>query len=924
MPLDINGYNRAFKSFVDFAQERFDENQAKAVADACIKKFNGEEVLTIAHAKTDEVHKWLRKGDECDVKGDECDVNDRTRAIFRAAVVNMFGGESKIPASVKKAMLMEDYDKGKPLTARRILAVKAAIDADGTAKARSATIRLETLDDPANEAAMLAKGYTKAELPRLARAAHFYAEVNHCAEFEALEELTKPGSKANRLMQYGGRFLESAANFREGLRLIDSFAAWFAETKATLDATGKNYQEGMGKTILNGSSFIFDNENLHGLEKFVFEELACNAAHDLSEQNPEKLFGVENNAATRFFGRGLGKSFTQTVANIPPARRAAFYAAMDTVFPLISDPAVARLPVYKRITQGFETVSDINRGIIIARIMKNLDKLQALFDKGQLTLRNFVKTCIPEARHNTIAGVNDFIDKWWLELRGDENRDIEPKYPLNLGGPLQITMETTGCTIDEAFVAVNGGKQPPIPKYFATGTLPLSAFDGTTRGARNEFEGDANRPAQYSIKDGQQNILLDDAGFRFTFPDGTTFKTNATAEGRAQIAPVADKVEALCGAVHSVQASSVLTMLSQSGLGDLCGGLRGYGIASNEHSAVNYTLSKDPATNAVTIKYTSPEELPFRFEWTATVDVFGNITSTPMKFEQPVAQLNGKTARAKVDAVANGLGIKLTSAQANEAAGLLKTHGTNMYSRNADLFAKFLVRLVTAGGQGADKAAIAADTANSIRMWRDVGFGDSVFSSFNEAAKNHASNTIRKYMQPGQAGKFTNNIFETMTDDAHRATYILNGTTYNHKPANELIPAFKALVPDAKKQRALSIYLNQLCLETVLLPTTHVPYETGVNLPGSNALVNRDMMSGLYQSNLLFTTGHGLTHDLKLSEDGKTATITQSLTADLSGLGSNMNDPKSFGQVTFSQRLVIDLEPEIPVVTDYRLSQTIA
>ena len=180
MALDINGYNSAFRSFVDFAQERIDANQAKAVVDARIKKFNGEEVLTIAHMKTDDVHKWLRTGDECDV-------NDRTRAIFRAAVVNMFGGESKIPESVKKAMLMEDYDKGKPLTARRILAVKEAIDADGTAKARSATIRFETLDDPANKAAMLAKGYTKAELPRLARAARFYAEVNHCSEFEALD-----------------------------------------------------------------------------------------------------------------------------------------------------------------------------------------------------------------------------------------------------------------------------------------------------------------------------------------------------------------------------------------------------------------------------------------------------------------------------------------------------------------------------------------------------------------------------------------------------------------------------------------------------------------------------------------------------------------------------------------------------------------
>ena len=79
---------------------------------------------------------------------------------------------------------MDDYNAGKPLTARRILAVKAAIDADGTAKARAAKIRLETFS-PEVKATALGMGYTKAELPKFARAAHFYAEVNNCAEFEA-------------------------------------------------------------------------------------------------------------------------------------------------------------------------------------------------------------------------------------------------------------------------------------------------------------------------------------------------------------------------------------------------------------------------------------------------------------------------------------------------------------------------------------------------------------------------------------------------------------------------------------------------------------------------------------------------------------------------------------------------------------------
>ena len=97
-----------------------------------------------------------------------------------------------------------------------------------------------------------------------------------------------------------------------------------------------------------------------------------------------------------------------------------------------------------------------------------------------------------------------------------------------------------------------------------------------------------------------------------------------------------------------------------------------------------------------------------------------------------------------------------------------------------------------------------------------------------------------------------------------------------------------------------------------------------INLPGAKALVNRDMTSGLYQLSILSTYGHGLTHDLQLSEDGKTATITQTITADLAAPGSRMDRLVSFGQVTLSQRLVIDLEPDIPVVTDYKLSQTIA
>lgn len=54
--------------------------------------------------------------------------NDHTRLIFRQAVADLFGGEDRIPLAVKTAMRLKDYDHGKPLTARRIDAVRQAVE----------------------------------------------------------------------------------------------------------------------------------------------------------------------------------------------------------------------------------------------------------------------------------------------------------------------------------------------------------------------------------------------------------------------------------------------------------------------------------------------------------------------------------------------------------------------------------------------------------------------------------------------------------------------------------------------------------------------------------------------------------------------------------------------------------------------------
>ena len=58
--------------------------------------------------------------------------NNVVRNLFLATVIKMFGGDSYnedcLPDSVREALRLDDFDKGKPLTARRIRAVTTTID----------------------------------------------------------------------------------------------------------------------------------------------------------------------------------------------------------------------------------------------------------------------------------------------------------------------------------------------------------------------------------------------------------------------------------------------------------------------------------------------------------------------------------------------------------------------------------------------------------------------------------------------------------------------------------------------------------------------------------------------------------------------------------------------------------------------------
>ena len=115
MSIDINNAN--FKIFTDFAATA--KQSARAQLDSKIE-LNGEMRTVKPAGGLDFIGNVGRLSKHKEA-------HDTVRNLFRETVTGMFGGEERIPENVLKAMKLEDYGKGKPLTARRITAVKNAI-----------------------------------------------------------------------------------------------------------------------------------------------------------------------------------------------------------------------------------------------------------------------------------------------------------------------------------------------------------------------------------------------------------------------------------------------------------------------------------------------------------------------------------------------------------------------------------------------------------------------------------------------------------------------------------------------------------------------------------------------------------------------------------------------------------------------------
>ena len=619
MPLNISdAYSSQFSQFVKFA-----EDQTNAATSKTIARLGPSDgtlaTRTISPAGDDKVYA-IRRSSAAKAE------NNAVRDDFRKAVADMFGGESRIPGSILKAMEMKDYGVGKPLTARRIIAVKVAIDA------YLSYGNVDFFSKQANVDLATRYGYTAAELPKLNRALNLFMAANPgITQDQALIETMTPGRPANRLMGYGGRFLEDAKSFGQGLKLIHDFTEWHTDLKTQTHIDGQ-------RTSLTAINHRGDLGNSPiGFETFVFEELASNRNINLSGK-PEEVFGMKNNPAMRFFGRNLHASNSFTFLQMPQEKRSIFYQCTDLLLPLK------------------KSINDANGGarsgaFATIRILRHFDELERLHAKGQLTQKNILATCFPDIPSISTKNPDASFDNYISALPAKLTAHVEKKTGMEMGDPRNVQaallystigmfIQQSGLTFEEACDFAERGETPPPPNLEVPFSCKLEGIVDPQCGL-DSLTKDFNRADGYArSNDPQQRQLVQNPRFIVNLPGAHQLEFTRTSTDdpahKTRMQNLYGQLQTLCGQAHPRQLNALLFSMGQGALSPLRNGFPALGIICNEHSPVNFTLTRDDDTGAVTVRYDSPQGCPITFNWSTTIDIEGRVTTTPIQIiDQP-------------------------------------------------------------------------------------------------------------------------------------------------------------------------------------------------------------------------------------------------------------------------------------------------
>ena len=614
--LNSQGTSLQFSEFAKLAQQ----GSTKVIR--FLGGLDAQTVHEVAVTKSDHVG-WRSRSD--DIK----QANDTTRTIFRNTIAAMFGGEDNIPQSVKDAMRLKDYGLGKPLTARRIMKVKTAIDrvmqqtfplepprisAPGVHTKMFSEIVTEEGAISAQQAMNM--GYSAKELSQLSKVADIYRQATGSTLADAQKAALDPKSDARRLMSYGGLFTADAKSFAKGLALMQTFSDWY-----------ENFiTNGEGK---NNNSITADAKL--SIEKFVFEEISANPKLSMDNKNPDEIFGPRNNKAMQFIKAGGMLTSSLTMAKMPAEKRSLIFSIFSALGPTSPSDRQFSMPE-----------------VVIARVLKNPAKAAELVNSGAPLTREKIFNAMfsdlveiglgPDKTNREIDDViQDILN---FESEKDEATQNMDDVAMRLATQKSVAttdmFQRSGASLRDCINAATAGKKIPSAPGVIEVTPNLAAATGFDDAGQKQFLGDICRPSMpTNPKTSRPLLTAENNVFRINIGNQNMVAEKGEAPDNLQHnKDIAKTIANLCNSkIHPQQTSSVFFALSQSGLMPLTEITAG-NYSSNEHGPVTMTLSKDAETGSIKIDYSNPVGSPVKFSWSATVDVEGNVTNTPVVIQK--------------------------------------------------------------------------------------------------------------------------------------------------------------------------------------------------------------------------------------------------------------------------------------------------
>ena len=470
-------------------------------------------------------------------------------------------------------------------------------------------------------------GYSHGELKMLSNVADMYRKATGCSLADAQKAALDPKSDARRLYRYGGQFMLSAENFNKGLALISDFKTWYSDY----------YINGEGS---KNSMVRLDKDAMLSVEKFVFEEIACNPKFSIDTPNKTDLFSSKNNLAMKFIEANMMESVSGTLLGISPEKRSVVFALANALHDTVEDG-----------TKFFRN------NLLVSRTLANFPKAAELVYSGKLNRETAFNTLFPDLKSigidtsmtnreikNEIITFEEFdgemakaMEKQMSAMGTDP--EAEQKYKAQYtelqakSRNLTNMINDSGATIQECRQAALEGRRLPLAEGVANISIDFPSTSGFSDGGRIQFLSDINRATLPTLTTGGKAIDEENNVFRFVIGEQKYASKQSNNINEPDNVAIADNIANLCNAnVHPIQTNAVFYALSQSALSPQMS-LASHGYVADEHSPITFTLAKNEQTGDINITYQNPEGCAVKFSWTSTIDVNGKVTTTPIQIE---------------------------------------------------------------------------------------------------------------------------------------------------------------------------------------------------------------------------------------------------------------------------------------------------